>query len=245
MKPEILSLDVGGFHNSNENSIKRLKHDGSYKDLSTIIITPGFGMIPTKAVASWINMMTPPNGKVVRLWPLNMEVGCAFSQCIEGILEHPELSKFKFVFTLEHDNIIPPDCLLKLLARMEEHPEFSVISGLYFTKGPGGVAQIWGNPKDPIPNFRPQLPREGELIESCGTGMGCTLYRLDMFKDERLRRPWFKTTASVEEGCSTQDLYHASDYRKFGYRCGVDCSIKSGHIDLTGEFSEGEKYTVW
>lgn len=245
MKPEILSLDVGGFHNSNENSIKRLKHDGSYKDLSTIIITPGFGMIPTKAVASWINMMTPPNGKVVRLWPLNMEVGCAFSQCIEGILEHPELSKFKFIMTIEHDNTIPSDALLKLLARIEEHPEYSVISGLYFTKGPGGVPQIWGNASDPIPNYRPQLPREGELVESCGTGMGCALFRLDMFKDERLRRPWFKTTASVEEGCSTQDLYFASDYRKFGYRCGVDCSIKSGHIDLTGEFSEGEKYTVW
>ena len=41
---------------------------------------------------------------------------------------------------------------------MEDHPEFAAIGGLYFTKGPGGCSQIWGDIKDPILNFRPQVP---------------------------------------------------------------------------------------
>ena len=81
--------------------------------------------------------------------------------------------------------------MLRLVEQMEAHPEFAAIGGLYFTKGPGGCAQIWGDPKDPVVNYRPQLPDpNGGLVECCGTGMGFTMYRLSMFKDPRLRKPW-------------------------------------------------------
>jgi hypothetical protein len=63
--------------------------------------------------------------------------------------------------------------------------------------------------------------------------MGFNLWRLKMFHDKRLRRPWFKTIAG-KEGCSTQDLYAWSDFRKYGYRCAVDCAIGVGHIDEQG-----------
>jgi len=57
-----------------------------------------------------------------------------------------------------------------------------------YHKGHGGVPQIWGDPKDPVINFRPQRPDiNGGLVECCGTGMGFNLWRLDMFKDEKLR----------------------------------------------------------
>jgi len=92
------------------------------------------------------------------------------------------------------------------------------------------VAQIWGDPKDAL-NFRPQLPDpNGGLVECCGTGMGFNLWRLQMFKDPKLRRPWFKTIADAT-GVGTQDLYFWSDARKKGYRCAVDCSVKIGHYE--------------
>jgi hypothetical protein len=52
-----------------------------------------------------------------------------------------------------------------------------------------------------------------------------------MFKDQKLRRPWFKTISSMEEGVGTQDLYFWGDARKHGYRCAVDCSVLVGHLD--------------
>lgn len=234
MTPQIISSYDGGRHNADlEQTISRLSSEGGYKDLSCIQIVPCFGSIPTRAVASWLNLYPAPNAKFVRLFAVGMEVGHAFSACIESILANPGLNSYKYLLTLEHDNIPPPDGLVKLLQQMEAHPEYACIGGLYFTQGPGGCAQIWGDPKDPVLNFRPQLPRPGELVECCGTGMGFNVWRLDMFKDERLRRPWFKT--QTEGGVSTQDLYFWGDARKYGYRCAIDCNVKVGHYDLDGK----------
>lgn len=234
MEPQIVSSYDGGRHNADlEQTISRLTKESAYKDLSCIQIIPAFGQIPTKAVASWLNMYTPPNQKFLRLFAMGMEVGDAYSKCIESILANPDLSKFKYILTLEHDNIPPPDGIVRLLSQMEDHSEYACIGGLYFTKGHGGCAQIWGDPKDPVLNFRPQIPIPNTLQECCGTGMGFNAFRLDMFKDENLRKPWFKTTASQAEGVMTQDLYAWSDFRKHGYRCAIDTSIRVGHYDLT------------
>lgn len=62
-----------------------------------------------------------------------------------------------------------------------------------------------------------------------------------MFKDPKLRKPWFKT--QTEGGVSTQDLYFWSDARQHGYRCAIDTSVPIGHYDLEGKF--GPPDTVW
>jgi hypothetical protein len=236
MKPQILTADFGR-HNANlTGTIDRLRGDASWKKLDTIMLVPAGGQIPTKVVASWMNMYSPPNNRFFRWWALGMEVGEAYSQAIEQILANPDLSTWKYLLTVEHDNVPPPDGIVKLLAQMEAHPEFACIGGLYFTKGVGGCAQIWGDPRDPSLNFRPQMPIPGALVECCGTGMGFNVWRLEMFKDQRLRRPWFKT--QTEGGVATQDLYFWGNARQFGYRCAVDCSIPVGHYSL-------EEDVVW
>lgn len=235
-----------GFHNADLNkTIERLKKQSAYKDLSTVIVVPSLEKkgIPPKVVFSWWNMMTPPNQLVYKLSITDMEVGEAYSFAIDMILNNPVLSKCKYMLTMEHDNIPESDSFIKLLERAEEHPEFACVGGLYFTKGMMGQPQIWGDPKDPVMNFRPQLPAIdpntglGALVECCGTGMGFNLFRIDMFKDPKLRKPWFKTTSSAAEGINTQDLYFWRNARENGYRCAVDCNIKIGHYDVENKFS--------
>jgi hypothetical protein len=244
MKPQIVSVDMKGTNNgAMDEAISRLNIMGAYKDLSTVVICPGFGTIPTKIVAAWWSLMFPPNGKVFRVFPLAMEVGEAFSQTIQNVLDHPELKKFKYILTLEHDNSPPQDGLVRLLMHAEAHPEFAAIGGLYWTKGPGGVAQIWGDPKSSDMNYRPQKPIPGQLVECRGVGMGFTLYRTKTFMDRRLRKPWFKTTSSKKEGCATQDLYFWGDAQKHGYRCAVACDVHVGHYDHEGKF--GPPDTMW
>jgi hypothetical protein len=68
-----------------------------------------------------------------------------------------------------------------------------------------------------------------------GTGMGFNAWRLDMFKDSKLRKPWFVT--QKEGGVATQDLYFWSDARKNGYRCAVHCGIPIGHFDVENDIT--------
>lgn len=245
ISPQIVAPDYGKHNAMLEAAARRMEQSAFYRDLSTVVIVPAFGHVPTKCVASWMNLINPPNQKIFRIWALGYEVGMAYSLTIRSILDHPDLSKFKYILTIEHDNAPEPDGLVKLLQRMEERPEFSVISGCYWTKGEGGVPQIWGDPLKPI-NFTPQLPRAGELVECNGTGMGFALWRMDMFKDEKLRYPWFRTIAEMTPSgaqCYTQDLYFAEDAKKHGYRFAVDCGILVGHYDEEGKF--GPPDTMW
>jgi hypothetical protein len=236
LKPQLVVTDLTGEHNQDlVKTNARLMKGGSWKKQRVIVILPAADEIPAKVALSHWSLAFPPNNGVVRILAQGMEVGDAYSQAIEGILNDPNLKEWEFILTLEHDNTPPADGVLKLIEQMELHPELSCIGGLYFTKGEGGQPQIWGDVKDPILNFRPQLPDvNGGLVECCGTGMGFNLWRLSMFKDERLRKPWFKTETT--NGVMTQDLYFWSDARKYGYRCAVDCSVKVGHYDLKGQF---------
>jgi hypothetical protein len=236
MKPQLVMQDFGGSNNADpEGTSARLMKGGSWKHQRIIVVLPAADLIPAKvALAHW-NLAFPPNNGVVRFLAQGMEVGDAYSSALEGILAHPELNRWEYMLTIEHDNAPPPDGVIKLCEQMEAHPELSCIGGLYFTKGPCGVAQIWGDPKDPLLNFRPQMPDpNGGLVECNGTGMGFNLWRLSMFKDPKLRKPWFKT--QTQNGISTQDLYFAGDAKKYGYRFAVDCSIRVGHYDLAGNF---------
>lgn len=236
MKPQFLVSD--GMHNEFlEGSRSRIIKGGSWKRQRIIVLIPSSDMISAKVALSHWSLVFPPNNNVYRMLCLGLEVGEAYSQAVEFIVGNKDLRQWEYILTIEADNMPPVDGVIKLCESMEAHPEFSCIGGLYWTKGEGGVAQIWGDPMDPVLNFRPQVPQVESLQECCGTGMGFNLWRISMFRDKKLRRPWFKTIAG-KEGAGTQDLYFWNDARKNGYRCAVDTRVKVGHYDATTD-------TVW
>lgn len=228
----LIVQDFAGAHNGDlEKTNARLMQGGSWKRQRTVVIIPAANMIPAKAYLSHLNLIFPPNNGVVRILAQGMEVGHAYSSAIEQILGHPDLKDWEFLLCCEQDNLPPQDGVLKLIEDMEAHPEFAAIGGLYFTKGEGGCSQIWGDPRDPVLNFRPQIPIPETIQECCGLGQGFTLFRISVFKDPRLRKPWFLTQKG-NGGVSTQDLYFWTDARKYGYRCAVDTRVKVGHLDI-------------
>lgn len=242
MKPQLVGLDAGRHNIDLPKSTARIIEGGSWKKQRVVMLIPAGPTIPTKVYLSHRALIFPPNQGAHVMGAIGQEVGEAFSNSITEILANTELGQWEYLLTIEHDNCPPSDGLVKLIRRMEQYPEFSCIGGLYWTKGQGGVPQIWGDIKDPVQNFRPQPPVTGHLVECWGTGMGFNLWRLKMFKDERLRRPWFKTIAGAE-GVGTQDLYFWADARKYGYRCAIDCDVLVGHYDFEGKF--GPPDTMW
>jgi hypothetical protein len=230
---ELVSYDAGRHNLNLETATSRIIEGATWKQQRVIVAIPSAPMISAKVALSHWNLIFPPNQPVYRMLCLGLEVGDAYNAAIEGVLAHPELSQWEYILTLEHDNVPPPDGVVKLIETMDAHPEYACIGGLYWTKGEGGVPQIWGDPKDPVLNFRPQPPRPGEVVECNGTGMGFNLWRLSMFKDEKLQKPWFKTNNGLNgEGVSTQDLHFWSEAKKHGYRCAVDCRVLVGHFDI-------------
>jgi hypothetical protein len=229
-----------GRHNADlGKSTARILQGASWKKTRVVMLIPAGESIPTKVYLSHCSLIFPPNQPAHRMAAIGLEVGEAFSNSIAEIVNHPDLGQWEYLLTIEADNAPPSDGLVKLIKRMDEHPELSCIGGLYWTKGDGGVPQIWGDPSDPVLNFRPQPPRSGELVECCGTGMGFNLWRMSMFKDARLRKPWFKTIAD-KTGVGTQDLYFWGDARKYGYRCAIDCDVLVGHYDMEGKFGPAD-----
>lgn len=230
----ILSETDGGAHNrSLAVAASRLLKGRGYADLSTIIIVPTRGMVPARSVENWMGLMTPMNQKAIRLFVQGMEVGDAYQQAIDFILAHPELSTWKYVLTLEEDNLPPPDGLLKLYESMGK---YAAVGGLYWTKGEGGMPMIYGDPKG-ILGFAPQVPGLDVVQECNGLGMGFTLFELDVFRNEKLTKPWFKTIQEWSQGIGakayTQDLFFFEKLRRAGYRVACDTRVKVGHLDTS------------
>lgn len=230
MTPQIVGLPVGKHNENLDTSASRIMQSGAWKKQRIIVILPAASQLPSKAALAMWQLAFPPNNAVIKLLAQGMEVGEAYSQTIEQVLNHPELKDWEYILTVEHDNVPPPDGVVKLIETLEAHPEYSCVGGLYWTKGEQGVPQIWGDPSDPVLNFRPQVPRPGEVQECCGTGMGFNLWRLEMFKDTRLAKPWFQTKCG-KDGVGTQDLNFWADARKYGYRCAIDNRVLVGHYD--------------
>jgi hypothetical protein len=222
-------------HNANlELARGRILEGASWKNQRIVVLIPSASMLSARVALSHWNLIFAPNQGVFRVLALGTEVGEAYSGAIESILAHPEVKDWEYLLTIESDNLPPPDGVMKLLKRMDAHPEYSCIGGLYWTKGEIGVPQIWGDVTDPAVNYRPQAPVPGQVVECYGTGMGFNLWRIPMFADLIKRgdpKPLFKTRASVEEGVGTQDLWFWDHARRHGYRCAVDCDVLVGHLD--------------
>ena len=239
-EPALILGAEQGIHNSDlRAATRRLQRGKTYRDLSTVCVIPTRGVVPIRVVESWWSLMSPMNQKFIRLSVRGMEVGAAYTQALEQILSHPDLSQWKYLLTLEEDNMPPPDGLLRLLESIDD---YAAVGGLYWTKGPEGQPMIYGDPAAEPMNFIPQIPAPDTVVECNGLGMGFTLFRLDLFRDERIPRPWFRTAQDYTPGVGvrsyTQDLYFFEQIRKLGYKVAADTRVKVGHYDLDSD-------TVW
>lgn len=239
MKPQIIDCeDVGKNNIDLEKAVERVDKSKMYEDLSTIIVCPTRGTFPTRVVQSWMKLQKPLNQPVAGpIFAESMKVDVAYNSLIEYILENEHLNKYKYILTIEEDNLPPGDGLLNLYKSMDK---YDVVSGLYWSKGENGFPMILGDPNDKEENYRPQKPKIGEVQEAKALGMGFNLFKLDMFR--KIERPWFKTLEGKNEDgilqSMTQDVYFYKKAAKHGYKFACDNKILVGHYD-------SKKNKVW
>ena len=218
--------------------------DGNtYKDNSTVVVIPTRGSINYRVVQALQHLVSPMNQKRWMTFAAGHEVGRAYDTVIAQVLAHPELSRWKYLLTLEDDNLPPPDAHVRLLEAIEFGTGFDAVSGIYFTKGDVNMPMAYGDPEEyqrtGVLDFRPRDVRtalqRGQLMEVNGIAMGCALWRLDLFR--QIPSPWFVTVSDwiPEKGGvmqMTQDLFFCRQARERGKRFAVDFRVKVGHLDV-------------
>lgn len=210
--------------NAEGTSLTGFHNVGTYKDQSTVWVTPSQTCQLDLQVVfnSWLPLAVPMNQKFQRLGIGRAEVGEAYEAAVDLILK--DTVKWKYMLTVEHDNLPPRDGLLRLYESMDR---YDAVGGLYWLKGEDGPPMIYGDPSDPT-CFRPLAPKDNTVQQCNGLGMGFTLFNVDMFRN--IPKPWFKTDSLNEV---TQDLYFFKKAAKAGYKFAVDTRVKVGHIDFT------------
>jgi len=215
-------------------------HGSTYKDNSTVIIVPTRGNIHHKTVTTWQALIPMMNQKRSFMFAVGDEVGVAYNSMIRNVLNNPELSTWKYIMTLEDDNLPPPDTQQKLTETIEQG--YDAVSGIYFTKGDINMPQAYGDPDyfrtTGKLEFRPRnivdALHKGKIVEVNGIAMGCALWRMDLFRE--ISEPWFVTTQEWDEEkgikCYTQDLYFCERARRIGKRFAVDLRVRVGHMDV-------------
>lgn len=238
MKPEIILPYAPGAQNADlVKANQRLTASQSYKDLSTIIVTPtrgGRSLCP-RWVSAMMGMMRPMNNPCFGpIFASGLEVGAAFDSVIDMVLANPQLSKFRYLLTSEDDTIMPPDGLLKLYEGIQK---YDAVGGLYFTKGEAGQPMAYGSPDIQPLNFIPQLVQQNTLQRVNGLGMGFTLFRMSVFK--KIGRPYFQTIQEwdPQKGARayTQDLATFERMARLGMKVACDTRVKCGHYDIDAD----------
>jgi hypothetical protein len=216
----------------------------SYHDASTVVIVPTRGVIHHRWVERFMGLMAPMNQKRHVMFVSGHEVGRAYDAALAAVLANPELSKWRYVLTVEDDNLVPPNAHLLLLETLRQTGA-DAASGLYFTKGEHNMPMAYGDPASREFDFKPRDVRAalaaGQVMPVNGIAMGCALWRMDLFR--RVPAPWFVTVQEWDEvkgGRSyTQDLsFCEKAVRQFGARFVVDMRVRVGHLDV----SSGEVY---
>lgn len=210
----------------------------SYRDCSTVVVVPTRGTIHYRWVETFLSLMAPMNQKRLVQFVTGHEVGVAYNTAIQAILDHPELSKWSYVLTVEDDNLPTPDAHLKLLESIRLTGA-DAASGIYFTKGDLNMPMAYGDPASATFDFRPRDIRAalsaGQLMPVNGIAMGCALWRMDLFR--RVPPPWFVTVQEWTEGTGgrayTQDLsFCERAVKQHGARFVVDLRVRVGHLDV-------------
>jgi hypothetical protein len=214
----------------------------TYRDQSTVVIVPSReNTFHHFVVQSWMGLQTPMNQRRYWLFAIGDEVGHAYNNLVTEILKNPDLASAKYILTLESDNLPPGDAHLKLHESLVAG-NYDAVGGLYWTKGDVNQPMCYGDPehykRTGQLEFQPRDVRaavaNGHVVECNGLAMGCTLYKMDLFKETP--PPWFVTFQEVipEKGAAafTQDLWACKRWKEMGKRFACDTRVRVGHLDV-------------
>jgi hypothetical protein len=137
---------------------------------------------------------------------------------------------FQFIQWIDDDLILPKNALVKLIQHGAD-----IVGGFYYRKYEPiescGMHEYTINNElvpRPITNFK-----IGEVIHNTLVlPSGCTLINLDIFKNDKMEEPWYRTVTITGAPAITEDTYFCQKARLAGYDVLTDTGVQCIHVDL-------------
>jgi hypothetical protein len=185
----------------------------AFRDRSIVSVCPTRGVIDPETdrqimggmdeetVMAWEALQWPQNGRKTPLrFAVGYEVGMAYEAFVDFVLAS-SVGSFKYLLTIEDDNLPPPDGVMKLIRAIEEEETadgkpYDAVAGLYFMKDRTNTPLAFGDPEEyrktgtlRFPAADPAKLVPGKVNEVLAVPMGFTLWRMDLFRE--IEKPWY------------------------------------------------------
>ena len=193
--------------------------------------------LPAQFTWAFANLHPPMNYNTRYVNTYKMPVDTARNLMAEQAVQH----KSKYLLFIDEDVILPPHALRQLIFTAEHRPDAGAIAGIYCHKAKPPMPMVFrGNGGGPYWDWK-----LGEVFEITGSGMGCTLIRVEVFMN--IEKPWFKSVddmSSFLDGVNfgqlwTEDLYFYKKLTDAGYKAYADSNVLCDHWDLDNNIGIG------
>lgn len=189
--------------------------------------------LPPQITFCYAQLTPPMNYNVRHIQIQQRPIDVARCEMAQAAIEW----KAKYLFFMDEDVAVPSHALKQLIFHMEHHDDWAVIGGVYVIKDDtGNTAPMVFRGAGTGPFWRWHL---GEVFEVTGIAMGCTLIRVEAFKD--IKKPYFKTIDDTDAALDavnfgsrwTEDLYFCDKLNKTKkWKIMADGGIVPDHLDM-------------
>ncbi len=191
-----------------------------YSKINLVLGIPSMGSCDWRFASCLRTLDLPFNTNMV--WVVRTMIDSARNMLVENALKIPDATH---LLMIDDDHVFSPD----LVKRMLDH-NVDVIGALAFKRNDDFQPCCYRKGEDN--HHYPMLPSVFQEVDVIGTG--AMLFKLDIFKDNKLKFPWFETGYDKETPPNhwSVDFNFCIKAKEAGYKIWCDPTIEIGHIAL-------------
>ena len=160
--------------------------------------------------------------------PARVEIASARNACIDLALRN----NVDYFFWMDDDTQCPPDTIVRLLDRLEKHPDIHMISPKYYVRGyPYKLMafEVVSPLEWQLIDDKKMVPDADGLVRCAAIGNGCTLTRMSVFKElivSKANREWYRTGKH-----HTEDAFFCAKAKSVipEFTCAIDTTFTAKH----------------
>jgi glycosyltransferase involved in cell wall biosynthesis len=190
-----------------------------------IAVTPraGRGLYYEEAETSRIAMMQFTHERKYKIATKNIWGANIAQNRTNGIKTATEKYDTKWVFFVDDDMVVPPDCIIRMIEADKD-----IVSGFCVLRKKPFTPCAWMHDPD-NPKFYKSISEwpDDSLIKVDAVGGACMLVKTEVFR--HIKRPWFHFYSDRDMDMG-EDIFFCRKAKRKGYDIWLDTGLIIGHV---------------